>query len=197
MSCKSDFSTAQKSRRNVCEGAYSSEVTGNCSASGLAVSNTTALVARSKIWYSPGQNDCSCSTRDLAALNSAAPSSQNIAFSLSLLTMSYRRLASSSITIAPLGFDLKKLPPRFLLVARNFLRHLCRFMVVRRFRLAGDDGSATHHSPAFAEHHILPRHLGAELYDPALRALQVGHGFHPRLAAVFVALENVVKERAH
>src|SRR5260370_11175385 len=80
------------------------------------VVRTTSLVRRSKIWYSPGQKERSCSTRDLAMLKFAALSSQNKAFSLSFLTISYRMisfrwLASSSFTItAPIVWLLNLLP---------------------------------------------------------------------------------------
>src|SRR5260370_2557502 len=80
------------------------------------VVRTTSLVRRSKIWYSPGQKERSCSTRDLAMLKFAALSSQNKAFSLSFLTISYRTIsfrwpASSSFTItAPIVWLLNLLP---------------------------------------------------------------------------------------
>src|SRR5260370_34008339 len=83
------------------------------------VVRTTSLVRRSKIWYSPGQKERSCSTRDLAMLKFAALSSQNKAFSLSFLTISYRMisfrwLASSSFTITAPIVCLHNLLPQCL-----------------------------------------------------------------------------------
>src|SRR5260370_21083057 len=88
---------------------------------------TTSLVRRSKIWYSPGQKERSCSTRDLAMLKFAALSSQNKAFSLSFLTISYRTisfrwLASSSFTITAHIVWLLNLLPECLWLASMQIR---------------------------------------------------------------------------